>query len=193
MIKPFILLAAALAVTPHGNAADSYKFDFGAGKVADGYTQVLPAMIYSEERGYGFEPGAQVESIEHDGNDALRGDFVTGAKPFLFSVAVPEGNYNVTVTFGDAAGASTNTVKAESRRLMLESVRTTAGGFETRTFTVNVRTPKISTGGEVRLKDREKPYLHWDNKLTIEFNGARPCVTALGIVRSTNAITVYLA
>jgi lysophospholipase L1-like esterase len=150
-------------------------------------------MEYTETRGYGFDLGSQVQAVNRGGNDPLLGDFVTSDKPFFFSVALPEGNYNVTVTFGDAQGAGTNTVKAESRRLMIEDVRTAPGKFETRTFTVNIRTPKILAGGAVRLKDREKPYLHWDNKLTIEFNGARPCVAALEIARATNAITVYLA
>ncbi|HEY0550265.1 MAG TPA: rhamnogalacturonan acetylesterase [Verrucomicrobiae bacterium] len=175
------------------DAAENYRFDFGSGKVAATYTPASPAMEYTETRGYGFDLGSQVQAVNRGGNDPLLGDFVTSDKPFFFSVALPEGNYNVTVTFGDAQGAGTNTVKAESRRLMIEDVRTAPGKFETRTFTVNIRTPKILAGGAVRLKDREKPYLHWDNKLTIEFNGARPCVAALEIARATNAITVYLA
>ncbi len=40
---------------------------------------------------------------------------------------------------------------------MLESVDATKPGkFESKSFIVNVRTPQISTGGEVKLKDREK-------------------------------------
>jgi lysophospholipase L1-like esterase len=172
-------------------AAEVRKFDFGSGKVAEGFTQVLPNTRFSAERRYGFEPGAEVQALNR-GGDALQGDFITSTKPFLFSVALPEGNYDVTVTFGDFAGASTNTVKAESRRLMIEHVRTGAGHFETRTFTVNIRTPKISSGGEVRLKEREKTYLHWDNKLTLEFNGSRPCIAAVEVREVTDAITVYL-
>ena len=175
------------------SAAEHFKFDFGAATAADGHVPVMPATIYSEERGYGFEPDSTVEAVERGGLDGLRKNFITGAGPFLFSVAVPEGNYNVTILFGDAKGASTNTVKAESRRLMLPDVRTQPGEFATRTCTVNVRAPGISTGGAVRLKEREKACLHWDNKLTIEFNGARPCIAALEIERVTNAITVFLA
>lgn len=76
---------------------------------------------------------------------------------------------------------------------MLENVRTARGKFSTNTFTVNVRTPKISGGGAVKLKEREKSYLHWDDKLTLEFNGARPCIAALEIEKTDDAITVYLA
>src|SRR5262245_20113524 len=75
------------------------KFDFGPGHVASGYTQVLPSMTYTKERGYGFEPGATVTCVDLDGKDALRGDFCKSDKPFFFSVTLPEGNYNVTLTF----------------------------------------------------------------------------------------------
>jgi lysophospholipase L1-like esterase len=34
---------------------------------------------------------------------------------------------------------------------------------------------------------------HWDDKLTFEFNGARPCVCGLEIRKLDNAVTVYLA
>ncbi len=193
MLKFFLSATVVLVFTTRSDAADAYKFDFGAGKVAPGWTQVLPAMIYNEERGYGFDLGSSVQALRRGGIDLLREDFVTSDKPFFFSVALPEGNYDVTVILGDGGRATTNTVKAESRRLMLEHVRTGAGEFATRTFTVNVRTPKISTGGAVRLKDREKSFLHWDNKLTLEFNGARPSVAALEIAPAPNAITVYLA
>jgi len=144
------------------------KFDFGPGKVKDGYQQVIPTTLYTKELGYGFEPGAQV-TCEDRGGDALRGDFCTSSAPFYFSVALPEGNYDVTVTSGDRAGESVTTVKAELRRLMLEEVRTARGRFRTRTFTVNVRTPRIPAGGEVKLKDRERNMeaWAWDEKLTL--------------------------
>jgi lysophospholipase L1-like esterase len=124
----------------------------------------------------------------------VRGGFCTSDKPFFFSVALPEGNYNVTVTLGDVKGESTTTVKAELRRLLLEKVQTEAGKFETRTFTVNIRTPKIASGGEVRLKDREKTseMLAWDEKLTLEFNNTRPCLCALEITRVEDAVAVYI-
>src|SRR5215216_920730 len=60
------------------------KFDFGSGKLAAGYTQILPDTLYSPERGFGFEPGATVTAVDRGGNDSLRGDFITSDKPFLF-------------------------------------------------------------------------------------------------------------
>ena len=201
-VTAFIFLACSLfACAADGRAqaaagrsnTPTLKFDFGPGKVRDGYRQVLPTTLYTKETGYGFEPGAQL-TCEDRGGDALRGDFCTSAAPFYFSVALPEGNYDVTVTFGERSGESVNTVKAELRRLMLEEVRTARGRFETRTFTVNVRTPQIPNGTQVKLKDREKTMeaWAWDEKLTLEFNNARPVVSAIEIKRNERAPTLFL-
>ena len=171
-----------------------FRFDFGPGKVQPGYTAVLPATVYSAERGYGFEPGAAVSAADRGGPDALRGDFCTSDRPFFFSVAVPEGNYRVTVLLGDPRGTSITTVRAELRRLMLEKVRTASGKAVTRTFVVNVRRPEIAGGDEVRLKGREKTdeIRAWDERLTLEFGDARPCVCAVEITRADDLPTVFL-
>jgi lysophospholipase L1-like esterase len=173
--------------------APNLRFDFGPGKVAAGYTQVLASTVYSQELGYGFEPGASISCLDRSGKDALRGDFCTSDKPFYFSVALPEGNYQVTVTLGDAQSETTTTIKAELRRLMIERVQTARGKFVTRTFTVNLRTPKIAGDGEVKLKDREKTteLWAWDEKLTLEFNNSHPAVCALEITR-VDVPTIYL-
>ncbi len=171
-----------------------YKFDFGQGKVARGYIQVLPDMKYGIERGFGFyDDGSAIYSIDRGRNNALYTDFITSTKPFLFAVDVPEGNYNVKVIMGDNITESITTVKAESRRLMLEKVHTTAGKFKTKVFTTNVRYSTIHNNEEVKLKSREKDHANWDRKLTIEFNNSNPCICALKITSAENAITVYLA
>ena len=87
---------------PVATVTPGWKFDFGPGAVAAGYKQVMPQNIYSREAGFGFEPGAQINCVSRKAGDALRGDFCTSDTPFFFSVALPEGNYNVTVTLGDA-------------------------------------------------------------------------------------------
>lgn len=174
-------------------AAQGWKFDFGPGAIANGYRQVTAQDVYSRETGFGFEPGPQINCFNRGGKDALRGDFCTSDQPFYFSVALPEGNYNVTVTLGDASGESVTTIKAELRRLMVEKVETKRGRFQTRTFTVNVRTPQIAGGGEVKLKDREQTteLWAWDEKLTLEFNNTHPAVSAIEITR-VNVSTIYL-
>jgi lysophospholipase L1-like esterase len=119
---------------------------------------------------------------------------VTGGRPFFFSVALPEGNYRVTATFGDPSGSTTNTVKAEARRLMLENVVTANGEIVRDSFVVNTRTANYP-GGKVHLKTREQvnEALTWDEKLTLEFNGGRPVLRELEISLATNVTTVFLA
>lgn len=170
----------------------TFRFVFGSERPPSGYLQVSSSTVFTKELGYGFEPKSKVSVSERGGSDPLRSAVCTSEQPFLFSVALPEGNYNVSVVFGDSRAGSTNTVKAESRRLMLEEVITTAGQFVTRTFTVNIRTPRLPDGHSVRLKERERGVLHWDDKLTLEFNGSRPAVDSIEIVPATNAITVFL-
>jgi lysophospholipase L1-like esterase len=170
------------------------KFDFGSGSTSAGYTPVAPTNVYSREIGWGFETNSLITAVDRGGDDALQSDFCTSTHGFYFSAAVPEGNYRVTVALGDAKGASTNTIKAELRRLMIENVTTRPGEFTKQTFIVNVRTPKIANDGEVKLKPRERvsEFWAWDEKLTLEFNGARPCVCAVEIERADDVPTVFL-
>ena len=183
----FAILAACLA---NDALALAKKFDFGSPETKSGFTAVTPADVFTPEKGYGFDLGF-TPLAEDRGGDSVKGDFVTGEGGFYFSVVVPQGNYDVTVVLGDPGGESETTVKAESRRLMLENVATADKEQVSRKFTVNVRQAEYP-GGRVGLKDREKTYLHWDNKLTVEFNGPRPCVAAIEIVPAPTATTVWL-
>lgn len=175
--------AAALALAGESN---QFKFSFGTGQSTPGYTLVAPVTPFKAETGYGFERGASVTAHER---------FVTSDKPFLFSVKLPEGNYRMAVTLGDDAEDSTTTVKAEARRLMLENVRAAKGQVVQREFTVNIRTPRISAGNDVRLKQREKDseQVTWDDRLTLEFNGARACLRTLEIIPAPDVPTVFVA
>ncbi|MBC7721977.1 MAG: rhamnogalacturonan acetylesterase, partial [Pedobacter sp.] len=171
----------------------TYKFDFGDGKIATGYTKVTSTDNYTTEKGYGFDFGSVVTSVDRGGKDALKSDFITSTKPFYFSVNLPEGNYNITITFGDLKEATATTVKAESRRLMLENIVTKPGEFVTKTFTINRKERQINATQKVSLKDRELTKLDWDDKLTFEYNNTKPSVVAMEITKVTDAITVYLA
>ena len=174
------LLVLSVALTALVNAQSPLCFAFGAN--TPGHTLVAPDTSYTAERGYGFEPSATLTG----------GKQITSVQPFYFSVAVPEGNYRVTATLDGAT-----TVKAELRRLMVLGEARTAGRWVTRQFIVNVRRPQISTSGagnlEVKLKDRERTseWWAWDEKLTLEFNGAHPALRMLAIERA-DVPTVYL-
>ncbi|MBH8567380.1 hypothetical protein KB206_00675 [Microvirga sp. STS02] len=184
-----LLAAAAAAQSPK----TSFKFDFGPGKPAAGYQQVLPTATYSDATGYGFDFGTTVTGVDRGGKDALKGDFVTSKQPFYFSVKLPEGNYNVTVTLGDTQGPSSTFLKAESRRLLLETTATRPGQLLTQTFTLNVKSRRINDTETVSLKPRELHKLDWDDRLTLEFDGANPCLAALEITPAPQAVTVFLA
>jgi lysophospholipase L1-like esterase len=154
---------------------NGFKFDFGGGKPGAGWVPVSPADVYSTAAGYGFEPGATIHAAGGVASD----------KPFYLSTKLPEGNYRVTVVLG-GPDDSTTTVKAELRRLMLEKIHTAAGKTVTRTFIVNLRTPKIGETNHVHLKPREttSEIWDWDDKLTLEFNGTHPSVRSLVIQRA---------
>jgi lysophospholipase L1-like esterase len=176
------------------------RFDFGPGPVGEGMTQVLPENVYSETAGFGFEPNIPIKAVDRSGGNPVTRDFCTADVPFFFSAAVPEeGNYRVTVTLGDQAGESVTTIKAELRRLMVEEVRTAPGKFKTVSFIVNTRTPKIAAtddiaAGEVRLKaprETTQEAWAWDNRITLEFNNARPAVCAAEITK-VDVPTIFL-
>lgn len=172
----------------------SKKFDFGNGRATNGYISVSNSDVYSKEKGFGFEDASNIKCLDRDHKNPLLSGFCTSEKPFYFSAAVPEGNYRVTVTFGDKTIETANTVKAELRRLLVENIETKKGKFRTKTFIVNIRNPEISTGGIVKLKDREKllEAWAWDEKLTLEFNGSNPSVNAIEIEKIDTHPTVFL-
>ncbi len=186
-----ILLPLA-GLAAFASARPEQKFDFGPGLAGAGYVAVPPDAAYDPALGHGFEPGATLTGVDR-GGDALTGDHCTSARPFFFSVDLPEGNFRVQLMLGDRAGGSMTVIKAESRRLMAAPVFTQSGEITTVTFLVHLRTPQIPGGGQVRLKPREVGALHWDRRLTLEFNGTHPCLTAMTITPVDDAITVFLA
>jgi lysophospholipase L1-like esterase len=194
-LKPVISsIICMLTLSLIAQQKTSYKFSFGPVKEAPGYIQVKPSDKYSPETGYGFDFGTIPFAVDRGGKKPLISGFCTNSKPFFFSVKLPEGNYNIKFIIGDLKEASSATIRAESRRLIFEKIITEPGKFRTVTATINVRVPQIgSTGDEVKRKPREQFKLDWDEKLTFEFNGKRPCICALEITRTDDAVTLFLA
>ncbi|WP_211101508.1 rhamnogalacturonan acetylesterase [Niveispirillum sp. SYP-B3756] len=178
------MVAIGLLSTLPAQARERWDFRFSpAAQAPAEAVAVSSGDLYDPSKGFGFEPSYRPEAD----------------KPFLFSVKVPEGNYRVTVTLGDARAAGDTTVKAESRRLMLADVATAKGRFETHSFIVNVRDtglppppPNAPGGAAVRINEREVGKLDWDDKLTLEFDGKAPKLAALSIERA-EVPTLYLA
>lgn len=160
-------LLTLMALTPAMLWAQTFDFDL-----------TKPQPVYNEHDGYGY--------------DLLPApDKGKAAEPFYFSVRVDDGNYLVRVVVGGKKNANT-TVRAEGRRLMAEHI-VTAKAKDTKevTFVVNKRSPQIDDRTRVKIKEREKDYLAWDDKLTLEFNGPMPAVKSIHIEKA-DVPTVYL-
>lgn len=173
----------------------SFKFDFGEGEPAAGYTKVTPLTRYSPATGFGLD-GQAVVTAQRTGRKTDPGeDYLSAGTPFYFSVKLPEGNYNINVLLGDKKGGSCTTIKAECRRLMIEKLETKKGQLATARFTVHVRDSLIhdTATGQVRLKPREHNYLHWDDKLTLEFSNSAPKICAVEITPVKDIPVIFLA
>ena len=124
---------------------------------------------YDVERGYGFVSTP-------DGNEQA------------FSVRVPEGDYKVAVTIGDANAPSRTSVWAEDRRLMAAPVVLKKGEVRTLSFIVNVRNPFLAQAEQdavkapkVGLRGDEAIGRTWDGQLTISVSGHAPALNSLTI------------
>jgi lysophospholipase L1-like esterase len=166
------------------------KFDFGTGPAAAGYTKVTPTTVYSAAQGYGFEPGATITAVSRGGADVMRGDYCTGTS-FSFSVTVPQGYYSVTLYLGDLGGTSATTVWGEQRRFFIDRLGTASGQVVTKTFSIARRASKNATV-TIDTTLGESKYVDFDDKLTLNFTGSKPCVCGVEIVPIDTAITVFL-
>lgn len=174
----------------------SFKFDFGTDRTENGFIPITSNSKFDKKIGYGFMDVSGLKSVDNGGN-SLTGDFITSDKPFYFSVAIPEGNYNITLNLGDSKGTSETTVRVENRRLMLNDIKTKKGEIVEKQITVHVKDSIIRNQngtqiGIVKLKPRERKYLHWDNLLTIEFNDKAPKVCSVIIQPNKTAKTIYI-
>ena len=166
------LAASILALAIILPSAHAQKYICGTAK--SGYTTLSATSAFTESSA-GFDLGT---------TPVVSADFCSSDKPFFFSAPLPEGSYRVTVDLGSSQ-ASTTTVWAEARRLMLEKIATQPNASTKRSFDVNVRVPEftdaIGTVQRVHLKPREIGNMDWDSKLTLEFNGDNPSVRSITI------------
>ena len=92
---PIVAMIAAATIQPA--SAQVRRFALGAAPASADSVAVAPGRAYAD--GYGYEPGSDR----------------------LFSVAAAPGNYRVTVKIGLPNLATETTIKAESRRLMVDA------------------------------------------------------------------------
>jgi len=105
-----LIVAATLLAATTVHAQNSGAFSCSAPPKSSAAKQLTAAMRYNDSNGaLGFDLEA---------SPSITGDSCTSTKPFFISIAEPDGNYQITLVAGGPT-ASTLTVKAESRRLML--------------------------------------------------------------------------
>ena len=130
-----------------------YRFDFGSGAVADGYTGVTADTLYTSERGYGWSESVPVTDVDRNTGDALYGDFAQSAYQVTtdgsiypeFKVDLPNGKYLVHTIQGDATDGSSGGVYAEGINLNT-SFNCVAGSYSENYFLVEV------TDGQLNLE-----------------------------------------
>jgi len=140
------LLSAAPATAALAPADDGvWRFDFGTATspVADGYQQVLTTSLYTAELGWGVTVAEGVTLFDRDrtGNrtpaDPVAEDFVAGTDWGFLLDDVPDGEYDVTLSIGDALAGTSGTNATMSlegvaqTRLLTERAGTVVETFRT--------------------------------------------------------------
>ncbi len=124
-----------------------FFFDFGTttSKVFKGYQRVS-----NKTRGglYGWTSSSGINAVDRGtsgGVNNLNRDLVYGSSPKTFEVKVPNGSYQVLITFGDANFTHDNiTVKAEGITKLTNIDTSTGNTFFNKTFTTTVNDGKLS-------------------------------------------------
>lgn len=153
---------SALAADTQDGKLFSAKFDFGAGKIADGYTQITASSKYTEKKGYGLTDTEQLSNGGSDTPDTLQGDYITSSdaeKGINFAVDVPDGDYQVKVINGGETASKANIYINEGER---------------------VRVFDIEAG---KYAENTQPVLPKDGKITIQVKGEGAKLNAVEITQ----------
>lgn len=165
--------------------ANSLLFNFGTQNKQTGGTTISAATPLSAQQTYGFD--------FNSANHAVFEQHAFVAKETVyFSVILPEGNYRLELILGSQQRVSANTIKAESRRVLLNQFWLNKGQSSRQLFTINLRSPKIDQQQAIAIKPREVNYLNWDNKLTLEF-AAGSAIQQIKLTQTEHVTRVFLA
>lgn len=138
-----------------------WGYQFGSKPLLNAhYTPVSSAQLWNQNYGFDFNTASGVQ---------MQKKGIIADSSVYFSVSLPAGNYAVSIVFGSENTSSINSVKAESKRLMVNQLELKKGQFEALEFTVHLQTKKIDSTQQVDLKPRDEMALNWDNKLSLEF------------------------
>ena len=112
-------MAALQTGMPAVSAANSYwKFDFGSGGVASGYTGVSAGDGYNAGRGYGFSSGSDVANVGASGSGAL-----SDAVQFKNSspASIPSVRMSRTASIRFPSGSAIRTAQASQSKTCIRS------------------------------------------------------------------------
>lgn len=169
---------SSLTGEPAGDVT-AYRFDFGSGTAAAGYTKVNAGHAYVEGNGYGFADTAVTEDEDRETGKELTGDF-TRVNGTSFLVEMEPANYRVSMTVGDELESTNTGVTVEQMPKM--PVTTVAKGQFTEVtydialidgvfdFAFSGGTPKINALTIERLPDNGtggKPVLYLASDSTV--------------------------
>ena len=133
----------SFAVTGKVNPPPPRRFDFGTptSPVAAGFTRVTHGTAYAGTLGYGWLSGAIASRDRATGSDRDRDLNFTPLGTFV--VDLPNGEWDVTITLGDASGAH------EQMGVLLEgelrgTVSTAAGEVATRSYRATVADEQLT-------------------------------------------------
>ncbi|MGN7454123.1 rhamnogalacturonan acetylesterase [Paenibacillus pasadenensis] len=158
---------ASAAETPAtGRGATELRFAFGPGEPPPGAAQVRADDAYSDERGWGFEPGSTVHERLRPG-----GEGILIPVQSVFAVAVPDGIYHVRVRCGDERHATSTSVRLGEGSLVLPLLERPAGVYAEELFAAAVR------GGRLRLR----------------LSGKAPRLCELTVTPAPQAVGLFLA
>ena len=181
-MKPLLLAVASLGILVSGEASQSWNFNFT--------NQPFKDSINVEPEGGESDLPYQFEWL---GAYEQNADGISSEEPFVFSANTGEGNFIVEAEFAPSQETGSITIKAESRRLMIQDLSPNPGEHHTYRFAVNVRNPNLKDGRVVELNDREIGTWHWDDRLEIEINGKHPVLKSLRIERADVLPTLFIA
>ncbi|WP_434810969.1 fibronectin type III domain-containing protein [Microbacterium sp. bgisy189] len=150
-----LLIAAPASAALAPDADGIWRFDFGTATspVADDHQQVLTTSLYDETEGWGITlpDGASLFDRDRTGNrtpaDPLAEDFVAGTNWGFQLDDVPEGEYDVTLSIGDALVGTSSTNATMTLEGEAQTRLTTArGATTTETFRTTVSDGQLTVG-----------------------------------------------
>ena len=165
--------------------ASAEIFEFGSAKSLQTTKVISEAVPFNSERGFGFD-------FDTLGNIRFSQHGFNAEKTVYFSVRLPEGRYQLDFTIGSDVVESNTTIKAESRRLLLNQLVVPQGKTQSHSVVIDVRSPVINATQQIALNDREKADLNWDNKLTLEF-APQSAIKRIQVSTIDSIPTLYLA